>query len=341
MRLIQADLSGANLDGAALRESDLSRADLSRANLRNTDLSHAHLYYTNFNGAELNFADLSYANLQNANLSHTDLRSTNLQHTQLQGSRFNKAAISETIFADVDMRGIEGLEDICYLGRSELSVSTLHLSEGRIPNRFLHGCGLSEWEIEQAKLYNPELSAAQIVDILYRITELRSDPLLQFYSCFISYSHADQAFARRLHDSLQCRGVRCWLDMHQLLPGQDIMEEVDRGIRLWDKVLLCCSQHSLSSWWVDNEITTAFDKERLLTRDRGQKTLALVPLNLDGYLFSGNWQSGKKAQILSRLAADFTGWQRDKQKFETQMERLLRAMRADNSGRERPPMQKL
>jgi hypothetical protein len=29
-----------------------------------------------------------------------------------------------------------------------------------------------------------------------------------------------------------------------MLPGDDIYEQVDRGIRLWDKVLLCCSRHS-------------------------------------------------------------------------------------------------
>ena len=66
----------------------------------------------------------------------------------------------------------------------------------------------------------------------------------EFYSCFISYSHEDKLFARRLHGALQGRGVRCWLDEKQMLPGDDIYEEVDRGIRLWDKVLLCCSRHS-------------------------------------------------------------------------------------------------
>jgi hypothetical protein len=31
------------------------------------------------------------------------------------------------------------------------------------------------------------------------------------YSVFISYSHADKAFARRVHDTLQGRGIRCLL----------------------------------------------------------------------------------------------------------------------------------
>ena len=65
----------------------------------------------------------------------------------------------------------------------------------------------------------------------------------EFHSCFISYNHTDQSFARRLHDQLQGRGIRCWLDEHQLLPGDDIYEQIDRGIRFWDKELVASFRH--------------------------------------------------------------------------------------------------
>ena len=92
------------------------------------------------------------------------------------------------------------------------------------------------------------LRCAGVPEVLINYLPTFLNKPIQFYSCFIGNSHAWNSFARRFYDGLQVKGIRCWLDEYQLLPGDDIYEQVDRGMRLWDKVLLCCSESSLTSW---------------------------------------------------------------------------------------------
>jgi hypothetical protein len=76
-------------------------------------------------------------------------------------------------------------------------------------------------------------------------------------------------------------------------------------------------------------------------KGRGRKVLALIPLNLDGFLFSTDYQSGKKAELTSRVAANFVGWKKDHALFDRELEKVIRALRTDDDGREKPPQSKL
>jgi uncharacterized protein YjbI with pentapeptide repeats len=339
------DLSKANFHGAKLANISLSwanctEADFSNADLSNADLSYAHFGKANFSGANLsgatlfgayfwgaNFkqADLSGANLLysilvKANLTEAQLYQTNLNQAHLIMANLQGAKLADTIFTGVTLKNAKGLDACNFSGSCPIDISTIRLS-GRLSKIFLRGCGLPE-------------------DFIEYIPSLLSKPI-RFFSCFISYSHADKKFARLLYDRLQARGVRCFLDEHQLLPGDDLHDGINRGIQLWDKVLLCASKSSLTSWWVDGEINRAFQKEAQLMKERGKKVLVLIPLNLDGYLLSDAYQSGMKPEITRRLAADFTGWKKDGKIFKTQFERVVKALRADTGAREKPPKSKL
>jgi hypothetical protein len=105
-------------------------------------------------------------------------------------------------------------------------------------------------------------------------------------------------------------GVSTWLDEKEMVAGDRISTKVAKAIQDQQKILLCASESSLTSWWVDNEINSAISKEQLLWKEKGKESLVIIPLNLDGYLFSNRWNSGWKDQITSRLAPDFTGWRR-------------------------------
>lgn len=310
-----ANLSDAKLIQVNLSDANLSGANLERAELIGVQLVDADLSYANLNKAKLLFSDLIRTNLEGATFIGADFMEANLKQVNLDGANFSDASISDMVFAYVDFSSVLGLDSVKHSGPSTIGTDTMILSQGKIPEVFLRGCGVPQ-----------ELTAY--------LPSLLNQPI-QFYSCFISHSIEDIDFARQLHDFLQGRGIRCWRAEHQLLPGHDIHEEIDRGIKLWDKVILCASKASLNSWWVDKEIERIFTKERNLQQKRGQAVKALIPLDLDGYLLD-EWDGAKASDIRSRLVANFRGWESDNKKMQQQLELVYKALRTDE-GREKPP----
>lgn len=332
-----ADLFWADLEGANLSGANLIRTNLFNANLKNADLFAANLSVADLEGAIVTEADLGEANLFRADLFRADLDGANLDGANLQSANLTGADLGEanlansvcvsTVFADIDLSTVKGLGTIRHHGPSTVGVDTLYNSKGKIPEVFLRGCGVSE----------------NLISYLSSLTGKGID----FYSCFISYSHNDKTFARRVHDTLQGRGIRCWLDEHEMVPGDDIYDEVNLGIRYWDKVLVCCSVHSLrDSQWVDKEVKIALRKEERIARERKkegqpyQRILALIPLNLDDYLFDDQCQSATGEELRGRMAANFTGWEHDNALFEREMEKVVRALRP-GGGKAPPPEPKL
>ena len=90
-------------------------------------------------------------------------------------------------------------------------------------------------------------------------------------------------------------------------------------------MVLVCSEASLTSRWVEAELEATFKKEEKEDRQ------ILLPLDLDGYLFD-EWEGPLAVHVRERLAADFTGWESDNAKFETQFQRVVAALRAEYGG---------
>jgi hypothetical protein len=104
------------------------------------------------------------------------LRSINTPNTRTSATaNLCGAKLAQTVFAAVDLSATLGLDNIIHQGRSTIGIDTLYAFGGKISDVFLRGAGVPE-------------------DFISYIRLLLNNPI-EFYSCFISYSHADKSFA--------------------------------------------------------------------------------------------------------------------------------------------------
>ena len=312
--LRNAELSGAHLSGAHLRNADLSRANLSGADLREADLHDAYLHGASLSGADLSKADLGGADLRGAHMAGANLRgavlwSANLQEARVTQTSFAAAHLGFTLLADVDLSGAKGLDTVTHDGPSTIGIDTIYRSGGNIPEVFLRGCGVPDDSITYAKSL--------------------AGNVIEFYSCFISYSRLDQEFAERLCADLQAEGLRCWYFPESAKWGETVWGEIDPGIKIYDKLVVICSQHSLVTGPVLREI------ERALQREDRERSNVLFPVRVDDYLLE-QWQHPRKADVLSKVVEDFSGWDHGVKKYRSSFERLLDALRAENGASIQP-----
>ena len=288
--LNEASLSGASLRGAEIRGANLYKADLRGAELREADLTGADLHEANFRAADLTGADLREAHLRAADLRGARLRGTNLKN----------ARCWQTTIANVDLSATKHLEAIRHAGPSTIGIDTLYESKGNIPEAFLRGCGVPDQMIEYAR-------------------SLTANPI-EYYSCFISYSHKDEVFAKRLHADLQTNNVRCWYAPHDMKIGDKIRSTIDESIRFHDKTLLILSEHSVQSDWVEHEVEHALDIEKVKKRN------VLFPVRMDEAVMESKtgWAGNVRRQ---RHIGDFTRW-KDHDAYSKAFERLLRDLKA-------------
>lgn len=254
--------------------------------------------------------DLSGANLRDANLSGAILIGVNLWRAELANADFKLAHIGATIIDDVDLSEVKNLESVIHYGPSSVGIDTIYKSRGIIPEKFLHGCGVPESLIMQI----PALVAAL-------------EPI-QFHSCFISYSHKDEEFARRLYSRMREANLRVWYAPEEIRGGRKLHEQIFSAIQVHDKLLLVLSDNSLRSEWVMTEIRRARKAEREENRRK------LFPIRLADFNSVREWEcfdadAGKDlaVEIREYFIPDFSNW-KDHDAFEAAFDRLLRDLKA-------------
>jgi uncharacterized protein YjbI with pentapeptide repeats len=299
------DLSGTNLNWAGLIYANLRYADLKRANLSAADLSSADLSGTHFNGANLSGAHLAWANLTGADLSGADLSSADLD-----GADFADAHSAWTLFANIDLSRVSGLETVVHDGPSTIGIDTIYLSKGKIAEVFFHGCGVPD----------------EMITFMHSLVAASA---IQFYSCFISYSTKDEDFAKRLHADLQAHNVRCWFAPEDVQGGKKLHEQIDEAIRYHDKLLLILSENSMGSEWVKTEIRRA-RKQEVKAGQRKLFPISLVPFDAIRAWEAFDADIGKDMAVEVReyFVPDFSCW-KDHDAYKRAFDRLLRDLKAE------------
>lgn len=319
--LISANIRQAELNGADLSESILNKCDFYGATLIRADLSKTYLTGADFSETDLRQASLykttliktefSYANLRDTDIRSSDFGLTNLVETDLEGADLSGSGMASAVLANIDFQNVKGLETITHRAPSTVGIDTIRKSNGKIPIEFLRGCGLTDIDIEYAKLSTRGLGAKEVTDIIYRIHDLyRGGGSIMFYSLFISYSSMDKNFAEKLHDDLQSSGIRCWFAPHDIQSGRKIYEQIDTAIKYHDRLLLILSHDSMNSEWVKTEIANARAKES------EQKRQVLFPIRLVDFETIRKWKcfdadTGKDTarEIREYFIPDFSNWQ--------------------------------
>jgi hypothetical protein len=191
---------------------------------------------------------------------------------------------------------------VIHHGPSTIGIDAIYKSKGKIPEVFLKGCGVPD-------------------NFIAYVGSLVGKPI-EYYSCFISYSSKDQKCAERLHNDLQAKGVRCWFAPEDLKIGDRILDRIDQEIRVYDKLMVVLSEHSIDSDWVETEVQAALEKERQ------RKQTVLFPIRLDNAVWDTKraWAAKLRRE---RNIGDFTCW-KDHDAYQKAFDRLLQDLKAES-----------
>jgi hypothetical protein len=306
-----------DLSGADLIQANLSRADLTRANLRGANLGQAYLEAADIGRANLRGANLRRADLTRANLIRADLRKAHLWGADLTSTLLRDANLAESYFGEtlcvaISLNGLNGLSLITHSFQSFISIDTLEMTAADL--------GKDATKQHEIELF---LEAAGVPKEYIEFFRSRIGRPIQFYSCFISYSTKDQAFADRLYTDLRQRSIRCWLASEDLKIGDQFRLVINDAIRQHDKLVLVLSASSIESSWVEDEVKKA------QKREEAEGKMVLFPVRIDGAVMETPepWAAHIRKH---RHIGDFRRW-KDHDDYTKSLDRLIRDLRPEDN----------
>ena len=113
--------------------------------------------------------------------------------------------------------------------------------------------------------------------------------------------------ARRLYNDLQAQGVPVFFAPEDLKIGSETRQAIDQAIHVHEKLLLILSKNSVESSWVQREVEIALEKEVLLKKHHGEKSLVLFPIRIDTAVLKSQYAWVADIRRMREIG-DFTKW---------------------------------
>jgi hypothetical protein len=130
---------------------------------------------------------------------------------------------------------------------------------------------------------------------------------------FLSYAHEDRSRVRLLYKQLQETGFTPWMDIEDLLPGQDWELEIGKAIKNSDFALICLSSSSTDKQgYIQKEIKMALDVLNMMPEGR----VYLIPARLDDCQMPNSLGSQQWVDLF-----DEDGFERLREALRAEMER--------------------
>lgn len=172
-------------------------------------------------------------------------------------------------------------------------------------NRFF--CAQCQHYLDR-QIASAKITSDQLIAAMRLINRARGVGL----TCFISYSHRDEEFAKRLYARMHREKLPVWLAAKDVGGGK-IHEQIEMSIKLYDKLLLIISEHSMASDWVKSEIRWATEAER---KEKTQKLLPIRLVSMDAITqwkyFDADFGKDLAREIREYYIHDFSAWRKRK-----------------------------
>ena len=312
--LQKSDFSDSFFEDCDFKDISISESNLDGIQIDDSKIDQSQIINSSFKKAKINVTRIRTTLFFETSFYASNLAYNSFISTEFEKSNFLEAEFGGSVFSAVEFKGNFNMEKAFHYYPSYIDFMTLNLSRD-LPNEFMIGCGLNDWEIEFSRLYGKKLDNHSINDILYKLYDQRAHKAIQISPIFISYSHKDAVFVQALEKKLTSLGIRCWRDVHSTTAGR-LESQIDKAIRHNPTVLLILSKDSVNSDWVQHEAREARKLEKELNKD------ILCPIALDESWKKSNWPKRLHEQILEYNILDFSHW-KDETKFSRKFSRLI------------------